>query len=268
VRDIGLSFSAKADEKILDVLKPRTTAQKQALLHVIGCVLAADQSGRWVSYSRSNDWYTGRKRYYGPHYGRRPILSVVDLLSKAGLIDNRIVPPGTNNLVQSRMRATPRLLRVMAGSPIVPVRHPEVLVLRGDDRNLIAYRETKQTRLLRRQVLEINESLGDIRLDHPSGQRIDEHCIVIPIGDGRVCVLALDPYVIRRFCRGCFEKGGRFYGSFGSYQLLPSAVRSELLINGKPVVLLDFAAQRSRSRRPNLNALQQSRPSAPPSSSR
>src|SRR5262245_11897441 len=105
MRDRPLNFSAIADEKILDVLKPKTTAQEQALLHVVRCVLAADRNGRWVSYSRSNDWYTGKQRYYGPYYGRRPILAAVDSLSEAKLIDNQIVAPGTHRSVRSRMRA-------------------------------------------------------------------------------------------------------------------------------------------------------------------
>jgi hypothetical protein len=166
----------------------------------------------------------------------------VDLLAEANLIDNQIVPPGTNNMVQSRMRPTPLLLRLMAGTPIVPVRHSEVLMLRDDDHNLIDYAETRQTCALRRQVQEMNEYLGGIRLSHPAARSVDERCIVIPIASDRVCVLALDPYVIRKFCRGCWYKGGRFYGSFGSYQLLPKDVRSEILINGEPVTSLDYTA--------------------------
>jgi hypothetical protein len=123
VRDIGLSFSARADEKILDVLKPKTTAHVQALLHVVGAVLVAGRNGYWVSYSRSPNWYTGRKRYYGPDYGS--ILAAVNSLSEAKLINNQILPPGTNNMVQSRMRATPLLLDLMADTTIAHAgRHP------------------------------------------------------------------------------------------------------------------------------------------------
>ena len=72
-------------------------------------------------------------------------------------------------------------------------------------------------------------------------QHISEHSILInrPEGADIVCVWEPDPFIKRIFCRGCWLKGGRFYGSF---QQLPSAVRSTLRVNGEPVVLLDFAA--------------------------
>jgi hypothetical protein len=144
------------------------------------------------------------------------------------------------------MRATPRLLDLMAGTPIVPVRSIEVLELRDEDHNPIDYRETRQTCMLRRQVEEMNQSLSSVRLsiDHPAVQHISEHSILVGPelcreGTDVVCMREPDPYLKRIFCRGCWRKGGRFYASF---QQLPSAVRSELRINDEPVVLLDFTA--------------------------
>ena len=239
MRDVALSFSARADEKILDYVKPKTTAQEQALLHVAGALLVADRNGCWVSYSRSHDYYTSQKRYYGRHYGHRPILAAVNLLAEAGLIDNQIVPPGTHNFVRSRMRATPPLLELLAGTAIVPSRSREVLELRDNERNLIDYRETRQTRALRRQVEEINEFLSSIRLSHPAARRIDGHDILV-FRDGRVLVST--PYLKRVFCRESFDQGGRFYGLHGSYQYLHSDERGQLLINGERVALIDFSA--------------------------
>jgi hypothetical protein len=239
VRDVALNFSAKADERILDIVKPKTPAQEQALLHIAGCLLTAARDGCWIHYSRDRNWYPDRKRYYGKHFGYGPLMAVVDALSEAGLIYNQLVRPGTNNLIRSRMRGTPLLLKLMAGATILPVRHAEVLELRDADRNLIDYRETRQTRSLRRQVQEINEYLNGIRLDHPSARYIPEHDLLVFQDDS---VLAPVPYVKRSFCRSRWDAGGRFFGSFGSYQYLSSDKRIALLINGELAVLLDFAA--------------------------
>jgi len=58
----------------------------------------AARNGCWVSYSRRPNWYTGRKRYYGPDYGYGPILAAVDMLWEAALIDNQLVAPGSTDL--------------------------------------------------------------------------------------------------------------------------------------------------------------------------
>ena len=107
MRDRPLSFSATADEKILDVVKPKNIAQKHAVLHITGCLLTAARDGCWVSYSRSSNWYSGKQRYHGPHFGYRSIVAAVDMLSEAKLIDGQIPQPGTHSQVQSRMRAAP-----------------------------------------------------------------------------------------------------------------------------------------------------------------
>jgi hypothetical protein len=239
MRDRPLNFSAMADSKILEVLKPKTTAREQAALHITGCLLEAARDSSWVSYSRNRNWYSGKQRYHGAHFGYRAALAAVRLLSEASLIDNQITPPGTHSAVQSRMRAKSLLLDMMADTTIVPVRSREVLELRDHDRNLIDYRETRQTRLLRRQVEEMNESLSGIRwsIDHPDAQHMDRHSILI--GENVIRVWGDDLYAVRIFNRGSWRHGGRFYAW---YQQLPSAVRRAMLIGGELVVLLDYTA--------------------------
>jgi hypothetical protein len=246
VRDVGLSFSAKADEKILGVLKPKKHKQEQALLHTVGAVLAAARNGGWVSYSRRPHWYAGKQRYHGPHYSYRLIIAAVDTLAEANLIENQIVAPGTNNMIQSRMRAAPRLLRLMADTEIVPVRPAELLQLRAHDHNLINYAETRQTHALRRRLATLNEYLGSIELsiEHPAIVRIGNYSIfagpeLCGIDDGLTCIWAPTPYVKRAFCRRSWCMGGRYYGF---WQQFPSHVRSALRINGESVSRLDYSA--------------------------
>jgi hypothetical protein len=248
VRDIGLSFSVRADEKISDVLKPKNHKQEQALLYIVGCVLTAAQGGRWVSYSRNRNWYAGgKRRYHVPLCSYRPIMAAVDTLAEANLIENQIVAPGTNNMVQSRMRAAPLLLHLMADTEIVPVRPAELLQLRDHDHNLIDYAETRQTRALRRSLETLNEYLGGIELsiEHRAIVRIGNYSIFVGpelcrVDNGITCVWMPTPYVTRNFCRGSWRKGGRYYGF---WQRLPSAARGALLIDGEPVCRLDYVAQ-------------------------
>ena len=120
MRDVALSFSARADEKILDVLKPKTTAQEQALLHITGCLLAAARDGCWVHYSRDRNWYPDRKRYYGQYFGYGPLMAVVDALSEAGLIDIGGFDLDVNEVPLSGLR--PRAAGVGVAEPVRPSR--------------------------------------------------------------------------------------------------------------------------------------------------
>jgi hypothetical protein len=159
------------------------------------------------------------------------------MLSEDDLIDNQPVAPGTHRSVRSRMRATPLLLDLMTDTTIAPVRPSELLILRDINGNLVDYPETQLTRRLRKRLLKRNEYLGDIRLGFNNPAiKVGNHCVFI--GENAYA-WHLRPYDTRNFCRGSFFKGGRFYGP---HQQLPSAVRAQLIINGQPVVCLDYRA--------------------------
>ena len=248
MRDVALTFLARADEKILDYVKPKTLAQAQALLLVVGGLLTAARLGRWVHYSRRKNWYVGLPRYYGEYYSFDLITWAVDQLSRERLIEDQHAPPGTCSLVRSRMRATPKLIDLMADTGLVRLPPREVLVLRDSDKNPVNYSETALTRARRRQIQAFNEAYQDIGLsiEHPAARRVGGHCIFIGpelcrkgTKDGVTVVWESRPHLRRIHNRWCWFLGGRFVGFF---QQPPGAARGEMLINGARVVRLDFAA--------------------------
>jgi hypothetical protein len=248
VRDVALNFSTRADDRILDIVKPKTLAQAQALLLVVGGLLMAARLGRWVHYSRDWHWYVGLTRYHGQYYSYRLITWAVDQLCKEQLIEDQRVLPGPDNMVRSRMRATPKLVDLMAGVELVRMPPREVLELRDADKNPIDYRETMLTRARRRQVQAFNEAYEDIGLsiEHPAIKRVGEHCIFVGPelcrGGNKAGVTVMwepRPHLRRIHNRWCWFLGGRFVGFF---QQLPGPARGEILINGVKVVRLDLVA--------------------------
>ncbi|GGK64982.1 hypothetical protein [Amphritea balenae] len=99
----------------------------------------------------------------------------------------------------------------------------EVIRLKNKQKRLIDYPETTETEAMRSTVRAFNEylqSAPEITLDG------------IRQTAGR--------YVYRVFNNNSFDQGGRFYGGF--WQRLSSETRARLLIDGEPVVELDYSS--------------------------
>jgi hypothetical protein len=236
-RDRPLSFYWTVEDEIIRSLPVPTSDDKdeRAALNSIltEAVLAAD-ADQWVSYSRSNDFYSGRRRYHGTAYSRRTVIPNIDQLASAGLIDHDRAPPGRRGW-QSRFRASPRLLDLWHDVR-AEFDRPEVIYLKNDDKDLIDYRDTDRTRRMRREVHELNEYLRAIRFDinAPDARRTTHHVEL----DGAF-YLETPPEIYRVFNRGSWSMGGRAYGW---WQGLKKERRAAALINGEPVLEPDFDA--------------------------
>ena len=236
-RDRPLSFHWKVEDEVIRSLPVPTPADRdeRAALNSIltEAVLAAD-AGQWVSYSRSNDFYSGRQRYHGTAYSRRMVIPNIDRLASTGLLDHDRAPVGRRGW-QSRFRASALLLNLWHDAR-AEFDRPEVIYLKNDDKDLIDYRDTDRTRRMRREVNELNEYLRPIRFDinAPDARRTTHHVEL----DGAF-YLETPPEIYRVFNRGSWSMGGRAYGW---WQGLKKERRAASLINGEPVLEPDFDA--------------------------
>lgn len=95
----------------------------------------------------------------------------------------------------------------------------ETIILRDRDKKLCNYTDNALTRRMRKQLIEFNEAIASCTL---------AGCL---------------PCLMRRIFNESFERGGRFYtyGS-GGWQSLSKEARGQILMNGEPVVEVDYAA--------------------------
>jgi hypothetical protein len=198
--------------------------------------MIAALADQWISYSRNRNFYTGMGRYYGTAFTFATVLSAVDELTRHGLIEHEKASPGDHirTGLQSRFRATPELITALRG---LGYRHQfrEVLRLKDEAGNLMDYRDTNETRRMRREVERINNGLRSARIDlaAPDVLRVGPYLIV-----GGAYILPATLEVYRVFVRGSFKFCGR---AIQWPQQLPKAYRRLLLLDGEPVAEPDFS---------------------------
>jgi hypothetical protein len=202
----------------------------KARTQIITEALAAGD--RFISYSRDTHFYTHGQRYYRPTYTYRSILPAVGQLAEAGIIEHEKMPPGHRGF-QSRFRASGAVLKEMARVPI-EYRPLEIIIMRDADGNPIDYRDSRETRRMRKQLSEFNEAL--------SGQRIARGDRIIREGDRLDNGGRAQAKLHRVFNRGDFNLGGRFYGAH--WQNIGD--REQIKINGEETVELDYAGMHIR----------------------
>ncbi|WP_267406926.1 hypothetical protein [Methylobacterium sp. GC_Met_1] len=238
---------------------------KLALASVVGDLLVAAETGRAVSYSRNKNFYRGQQRYCGGAYTYANVTGCVRALEGAGYIENWTAPARSPREgvqgVQSRMRATPLLLEACHGLPVTRPDSRETIWLRDVDGRNVDYAETRAVDRMRKRVERINANILSIEMGLPlPGVTQEAHHLVIPhvakTGNAVDIYIPNDALSVRRlFCRGSFQCGGRLYGS---WQQIPSALRSSVTLNGEPTAEPDFS-----SIHPRLAYAMAGRPLAP-----
>jgi hypothetical protein len=183
-------------------------------------ILALVTSKDWVSYSRHKPHYSPPRRYRSNLYTYRRVVGAADHLDRLHLIEHDRTPPGLRGW-QSSMKATPELIAITneiisAGPQLEIARPPETIILRGKDGLPIDYRDTVETRRMRRRTEELNQALRST-----------------DISDGAASSL------VRIFNRH-FGRGGRFYALGGGWQSMNKEARTRITIDGEPVVEIDY----------------------------
>ena len=242
-RDQALSFDFRLiDEdwiRSFGLPLPRNDKHAQAYGFILlqAFFLAQESTEHWISYSRRKEWYTRRQRYRHPACSFATVPDVVDGLTSLGLLEHDKAYPGRWGK-QSRFRAAPALQRV---SPPAAIWEPyELIRLRNKDKDLINYRDTKDTIRMHRTIKYLNKMLcrASITIRESAITDQQEQLATISTPNGKIIVnLALNK-LYRVFNNSSFDFGGRFYGPF--WQNLPKSIRAMLLIDGEAVNERDY----------------------------
>jgi hypothetical protein len=245
VRDRPLSFHWKIDPAALTGLVPFSgdPGRDRALNSILTeAVLAYEDSEGWVSYSRRKAFYTGQCRYAGTSFTYSSVLTAVEQALAPGLIEEERALPGDHLRTQrqSRFRATPDLIRALHDVPIEYDVH-ETIRLRDDQKKLVGYVDSDDTRRMRRQMDRVNDFLSGIgvELTGPEVTYTPRHIKIDREGRKSQLIRLSRPVLHRVFSRGSFELNGRLYG--GYWQNIPKSLRPNILINGESVVEPDFS---------------------------
>ena len=111
-RPLYLGWQPKDFEVLapLGLPKPRKRITQLAQAQIISAALVngREDHGRWISYSRSYQFYNDVRDRYGETYSYKLVVPTIDALTQAGWLENDRKPPGHYG-EQSRMRATERL---------------------------------------------------------------------------------------------------------------------------------------------------------------
>jgi hypothetical protein len=194
----------------------------------------ADPEG-WISYSRRKEWWSQASRYRGAAYTYTTVTRSVDTLAAAGLIEHNKAPAGSYRQVQSTFRASPALVAALGGSPLPVVYDPaETLLLRDNDGAPVDYRDTEQTRRIRKTLAKINEAIGSAVVAHPGLGAVADG---VPVRLGKSTPGPAKRTMHRVFTES-WNQHGRFYGPW--WQNIPKGERKRLTLNGEPIFEADY----------------------------
>jgi hypothetical protein len=233
-----------ADEHWIAALGlPQAVSERHRLVRA--CVLASAlrasriDAGRWVSYARTPGWYAARRRYLGQEPTKRTVIAAVDDLVSAELIENRVAEPTSYRHIQSTLRASERLRRMLP--PFIREKtNCETLFLKDAQKKLVNYADTDQTRRWRLNLRGINEAIRAAHIAMPADlTQTDGQSL--RFGDRTYCCVKKHLY---RVFNGDWNNGGRFYG--GWWLSIPKELRTRILIDGAATVELDFPQMHPR----------------------
>lgn len=239
--DLCLDTSSKQVEHGVDLVlqevrkykRQHITDRKIVRIIVLNCLQVWHQDpDMFLVYGRRNGSYRADSRYNPSRIGK--IKNVVDAMEQAGYIEHHIVGYGTPGTVgkRSKFRVSRRLVDVFSTAESVSeidqgagsiFNDGETIVLKDGRKKPVEYRDNANTRQMRRHLKTINYFL-------------DGHELTL---DGAVICSRY-----HRVFNRSWDQGGRFYCH--AVQSLPKSERSRLLINGEPVVELDFSSHHLR----------------------
>ncbi len=191
----------------------------------------------WLAVPRDKSFYAGTRRYRPRVLTHSSAMGALDRLIEGGWIEEQRSRPGSQSRYRSRYRPQAAFLEAIALQSLgdlafVPM---ELVRLKDSSKRLTGYRDTAQTRAMRRELVAQNEAIASIEI------RVD--CVDWRI-DGRgllrndLAVVNPRKVSLYRVFNGGWDFGGRLYGGF--WQNLPSAARLCLRIDGEVTVEHDF----------------------------
>jgi hypothetical protein len=238
--DHPLSYDAKVDPARVERLglpAPRSKPILQVRNAILGETMLAHLAGRWVSYSRNNNFYAQEARYRGLPFTRGNIFETIDLLGGLGLIEEERARPGDHlrTQMQSRFRATSKLVELWGADAASYSYDPHETIRRKNAEGLLVdYSDSDERRRWRRDVEAYNEAINatSIVLAAPDVEW-NTTMVRVPTSDGDEAIFIPWRKATYRVFNGGWHLGGRLYGPF--YQGLAKERRAQLLMNGSPV---------------------------------
>ncbi|MGO8390536.1 hypothetical protein ACC760_07240 [Rhizobium ruizarguesonis] len=235
-RPLGFSWRMRSEElnAVLDLPVMDTPLEQEVLDAVVadGIVSAHLYPGRRVSYSRRSEHWTQRMRYTGPGWRRDVITRVIDKLVEGGiLIEHDRRPPGMRRVQSSYL---PNPLLATFAMPKLTKRRGESLILRNAEGELLAYKDTPQTRDRRYMLDRVNSVLSRTEFSIAGNEAMS---------DGRWMkindtLLSTTQTAMHRVYNGEWALGGRFYGGF--WMSMPGDDRRHILIDGHETAEVDY----------------------------
>jgi hypothetical protein len=241
-RDRPLSFDWHAPNiwRIIGLTSARNAALERSMASVLACAILAVESGQRVSYSRRKEFYSNSSRYRGTSFTYTTVLSSIAALNAAGLIIDARARPG-NLGRQSIFVASDELIDACDDDDLSgQLAHDpgEIIRLKDSAGELVDYRDTRDTRRMRRSLAETNEHLATLRIGVPGAERRGHHMVFKDKDDEDYFVLPKPGNGLYRvFSRGSFAQHGRAYGW---WQNIPKTARQSLTVNDEPTVEADY----------------------------
>ncbi|MBV5341524.1 MAG: hypothetical protein J0665_18540 [Deltaproteobacteria bacterium] len=220
---------------------------------------------QYVSFSRDKNRYGKYSRYASILVGHRGVVTITDRLRKEGFIDygNAIC---YRNLVTgipyagytTRMKATKKLIRLIVKHKVklaMISRHPNEAVIKfrtEKDENDVArdikdFQAPEDVKRSAKALIRYNDLLQKTYIDLDDDLLTDTDLKELKRYDKKlkrnVVEYSIDlskKRVYRVFSNEDWKQGGRIYGAW--WHGCPKELRKYILINGEPVIELDFSA--------------------------
>lgn len=225
---------------------------KVVILDLYVCYLS--DPTQYIGYPRNNS-ALGIDRYNKLHIKVRPLSKTVDWFVRLGYVENWTPKPGALGM-QSRMRATPKLIKLIVEehqiSPLMVKRYKDApdILMRDENKKLAKFTDTDESLLMADNLKIINNLLQktfiNLYLSDDELEKLNRRMIKGEIGadeDEEIPRGAIDftrKHVYRVFNNKDFAQGGRFYGGF--WQAMPREYRKYIRINRMNTKEIDFSA--------------------------
>ncbi len=242
------------DSRVSKKKAPKFQKIADTLSMVMLNLLWANESdpARFVRYSRDPKRYT-RGRYNATHVTWAHLKRIVAALD-GDLLEHHIGIPGFDgfdNGKQSRLRATPALIRIIrevfkVSPEMIERADHETIILkgfkpeRGERATSVDYRETPLTRQMRANLAEINQWISEAWIDiYLPDRDFQELNLRMGRDQERTPIDFRRTRLRRIFNNRSFEHGGRFY--HGWWQEVPREYRSYIQIDNEQTAEIDFS---------------------------
>jgi hypothetical protein len=201
---------------------------------------------RYVSYSRSRDWWSSPGRHHlDRRFSYRTVIPAIDRLEYLGVIEHDRKRPSPHHQFQSRFRAIADIRVLSELEPPPPILHDrmrDTILLRDEYKISIGFSESRFVRKQRRTIAQLQEAHDGIVVDVddavPCLRRQGDYLRLADKRGAPYGIHLRDRPLFTVYSDRSWSRGGRRYGPWA--QSAPQAVRAHVTINGAPTREADY----------------------------